>query len=484
MTHTFSKNFDYPFPDGTGLIRLAASLTPTLSFSFSYDFNVVDVFAANSLGFKLDMDMSLHLTGNLDLSDGTKQMPTMALVDDETLKLFVIHLGEIPIPGRLSLHIDEQVSVEVKDVVYVSAHLEGGANMAVSYSYQWSNSAGSSSSMETNGPNLDGFDFYLSDFKENMPDASLVLRDTITPTVSFKIPSTLSDADLNKLVKSLPAWLQNSKLIAKVKQTLNDLVVLKLSATMPVSMDGVLKLCSQDCAANENTPVSVSLSASVQDPKASLTFFKMSKSESLALHAVSEPIEYCLPKPVYITCDDVDLAGHCICKCPDGTPPRLVDGKYKCPCKCKDGRESKQRPDGKCDCKCKCPNGAKSEVDALGCPCPCKCKNCQQSLKYLDKNGRVLMRLPNANEEGCICGKDKTESECRWVECELKCRRCPGDPSCTPRRDQSHGFGDVHFITFDQRAFDFMGLGEYTFCMDPTNDFGVQFRALKFDKVK
>ena len=41
----------------------------------------------------------------------------------------------------------------------------------------------------------------------------------------------------------------------------------------------------------------------------------------------------------------------------------------------------------------------------------------------------------------------------------------------------TNGFGDVHFETFDHKFYDFQGVGEFWYCLDKKNDFGIQIRS-------
>ena len=88
--------------------------------------------------------------------------------------------------------------------------------------------------------------------------------------------------------------------------------------------------------------------------------------------------------------------------------------------------------------------------------------------------------MPYTNEEGCICS-ETTPADCYWSKCKLKCRTCPENPSMCdppPPTPTTGGWGDVHFSTFDKRQYDFHGVGEYTFCMDEPNGFGIQIRSM------
>ena len=80
--------------------------------------------------------------------------------------------------------------------------------------------------------------------------------------------------------------------------------------------------------------------------------------------------------------------------------------------------------------------------------------------------------MPNANEEGCICPSDHTK--CEWVSCVIKCPKNPDPKNPNP----SGGWGDVHYTTFDGTHFNFQGYGEYTYCKDELNGFGIQLRTL------
>ena len=197
-----------------------------------------------------------------------------------------------------------------------------------------------------------------------------------------------------------------------------------------------------------------------------------------------------MEKPDLLPCKNTDSDGKCVCKCPDGTLPKLENQVYNCLCKCADGRESNQLDDGTCNCTCTCPDESqldriisvftKTQIVQYGCPCPCKCKNCQSSQKFYDKNNAVVKSVPNANDEGCMCPSDKINPDCQWVDCQVKCRKDP-DPNRNGDNGDSHsswGWGDVHYTTFDGLYYDFQGFGEYTYCKDEQNDFGIQIRNL------
>jgi hypothetical protein len=480
FSESYDKTFKLPFPGGD--LSLTTSLIPSLKVSFDFDFNLVDFFRINYVGAEVGLDVNVRLSGNLDLTDVTLSSPKISLVKDKTLKSFAVLLAGIPIPGRLSLDIDDEVSVRVKDASSIKTSLDASVNLRTTISSRWAKLGGLTSNVDASGPNLNRFNFVPTDYKETGNTASLTIKNTLTPTLTVKLPSALSDSELDSIVEKLPIpnWLKNNSLVNigdDIKEEIKEYLKLSVSLDVPVYVQGVLKLCSFGCATDKDKPLGASFTAGTDKPKVSLSISKFNKDVNVPLSRKSELGRVCLSKPSIIPCKDTDANGKCLCKCPDGTQPQLVSNVYKCLCKCDDGRESNQLDDGSCNCTCKCPDDSKSFITSYGCICPCKCKDCKESVKYLDKNDKLVTSLSGLNEEGCLCPSDEIDPKCKWVNCEIK---CPPNPpgGGGGGGGSSSGDGDVHFRTFDGRSYDFQGFGEYTYCKSETSDLDIQIRTL------
>jgi hypothetical protein len=484
IEQTFSKSYyeTYKLPTPGGDLSLTVSIIPSLTVSFDFDFNRIDYFTINYVGAEVGLEMNVGLSGELGLTDETFTSPKIPIVKDKTLKRFVIYLGPIPIPGRLSLDIVNEVSVELKDASSIQTSLDANVNLRTTISSRWAKSSGLTSNAGASGPSLNIFNFVPYDYKELVNTASLTIKNTLTPTLKVTLLSLLSDNEVDSIAEKLPnldipKWLKNNRFYninETIKDEIKDFFSLILNLDVPVYVQGVLKLCSVNCVTDQDKPLGASISAGIENPKVSLSFTKYNYDVNVPLSRNVPLREVCLPKPSIIPCGDTDANGKCLCKCPDGTQPQLVNNVYKCSCKCLDGRESNQLDDGSCNCTCKCPDNSKATIEKGGCPCPCKCENCKQSVKYIDINGQPVTTLPGTNGEGCLCPSDEIDPDCAWVNCEIK---CPPKPPGGGGGGGSSGDGDVHFRTFDGRSYDFQGFGEYTYCKGEFSDLDIQIRT-------
>ena len=486
LTHAVTNSFKFDFPGNIGNINLTMNLVPTLTYSFEYDFNLQELFALKRFGAKVVVDATLDIKVTVDLTDLKVKLPKITLLKNKTLRSFVVPIAGIPVPGSLVLDVDDQVSLEAKEATSIKASLDTVVKLGATLNDEWSSASGfTGANVDYTGPTLSSITFNPSEYTEKSTGATLIVNNTITPKLTAKLPSLLveNDALMNATLKLLPAWLQKPGMLNDLaKKQLPDYLKLTLSLSVPVYVQAVLKLCSVNCVSEASKPLSATVTAGIEQPDVALKLVELSKKTSIPLRVESDPWQYCLPKPRVVPCARTDSQGHCVCACPDGSQPTLVGNTYKCVCTCLDGRESTQLDDGTCNCTCACPDKSKSKVTALGCPCACKCDSCTQSNKYYDEYSALIAHLPNANADGCICATDQAADalNCYWTNCALKCRKCPGDPACGRRagNDQTWAVSDVHFATFDKKNFDFQGLGEYTYCMDAPNDFGIQIRTL------
>ena len=205
----------------------------------------------------------------------------------------------------------------------------------------------------------------------------------------------------------------------------------------------------------------------------------------------------------------------CQCEmCPDQTiQKKKSDGSFWCPCECQDGSIQEQLTDGTCNCTCPCLDGTNDTLSSDGtCSCECMCKNCKKSMR---------------TSYGCYCPAEQfacpNGDKIKWENCLPQCEQrnpcgsypfCLGDltgvncniPNCPGCKNGfckkslagtcsslcacsngwsgkfcdvrvTNSFGDVHFETFDHRFYDFQGLGEFWYCLDRKNDFGIQIRS-------
>eukprot|EP00118_Oscarella_pearsei_P018941 m.198025 g.198025 ORF g.198025 m.198025 type:complete len:2548 (+) comp39552_c0_seq11:586-8229(+) len=218
--------------------------------------------------------------------------------------------------------------------------------------------------------------------------------------------------------------------------------------------------------------------------------------------------------------------------CPPGTVERVDAEQQTCKCQCSDFTYSDLVDDGKnppyCQCGCSCPDNTKSVIGPDGsCQCNCKCNNCMDSAR---------------GPGGCVCLDDKCPS-CReglepvWQDCVCSCQSKQGRgglppvcsdgwkgpycdvPDCSPwpfcsdngkcivpsghdadRRPYCAcnelwigpgchfarprpGGGDPHLQTLDGFNYDFFDIGEFWYCKSEVNDFGVNTRFFKYERV-
>ena len=382
-------------PAKAGFIALTAHVKPSLAYSFDYDFNLNELFALKHAALTATLDTTFALKIQLDLTDIKFDLPKTSLLKDKTLKAFVVVIGGVPVPGKLTLDIENKVSVQVQEATAVKASIEFSVGLVATAAYQWSSADGFAGSVHTQDPTLKDVVFTPSEYREKSPDAVLTVKNTVTPTLKVRIPA-LSVDDLDNATQTTPDtpdWLKKGNKVGDyLKKQVPDLLELSLSLSVPVYAKVVIRLCSVECGSEANDLLGASATAGLDSSKVTLKLIKFSTNASIPLSAESDAAHFCLPKPSVVQCEKKDAQGRCVCKCPDGTQPTLVANKYVCVCTCMDGRESKQNDDGTCDCKCKCPDGTTSQVVALGCPCPCTCRNCRRSVKYLDKSGALITR--------------------------------------------------------------------------------------------
>ena len=258
LSTTFTNEYNVPFPGGN--INLIYFFTPTLTYSFDYDFSLVDLLTINYVNAQLQLELNVDMKAQLDLTDIKYDSPTINIVKDKTLKDFVVILGGLPIPGRISLDLDNKVSLELKDTIAVKTSFDARATGRVLITSAWTPVSGITFSIVPTGPNLENYEFHPDEYKENGADVSLTVKNTLTPTVTATIPSVLSESDLNLIASKLPLpdWLKNSSF---VKKKLTDYIKLSVSVDVPLFVKGILKLCSVNCINTPTTPLGVTVSA-------------------------------------------------------------------------------------------------------------------------------------------------------------------------------------------------------------------------------
>jgi hypothetical protein len=228
------------------------------------------------------------------------------------------------------------------------------------------------------------------------------------------------------------------------------------------------------CLANCRDPIrNVGLTFLLEpDVNGELKFFGLAKVFNKKLSVNPFYTSVCLPNLYQCEIDpETGKCSECIL-CPDGKLKRKKkDGQLGCPCECEDGSEKEQLKDrnGECDCSCKCADKSTDKLTKEGCPCECECSttNCRKSKR---------INYPRTNN--CDC---PLPGECQWVNCKLDCcKTCPPPPVPPPPPPRARG--DIHFCTLDGYCFDFQEVGDFTFCQDELNDFGIQIRLDKINK--
>lgn len=197
-----------------------------------------------------------------------------------------------------------------------------------------------------------------------------------------------------------------------------------------------------------------------------LKFFGLATVYDKKESAKSYYTSVCLPNLYQCEIDpETGKCSECIL-CPDGKPKsKKKDGQLGCPCECEDGSEKEQLKDrnGECDCSCICADKSTDKLTKEGCPCECECSS---------TNCRKSKRINNPRTNNCDC---PLLGECQWVNCKLDCcKTCPPPPVPPPTPPRARG--DIHLCTLDGYCFDFQEVGDFTFCQDELNDFGIQIR--------
>ena len=201
--------------------------------------------------------------------------------------------------------------------------------------------------------------------------------------------------------------------------------------------------------------------------------------------------------------------------------------------------------DGSCPCECECADGSMDGLDAEGnCPCECECKCCQQSkmgpegcicpddtcpICEPERTPRWVNCMCTCDTNECgynsTCAQGRKGRNCDQPSCPA-CESCSGNGvcmgitgscasscSCFPRwtggmynssflkqnfflqkiifflgacceiPDPPPFFGDPHLETMDGVSFDYFGIGQFWFCLSPSNDFGIQTRFFYFGQT-